>query len=145
MLPTMGTYRERYIEVKEGGDVFIQEASGGVGISLSEIVKLKKLNMFGTASKEMHGFLKETGVIPINYQEDDFVKTIKSKYPKGIDAAFDARCGIDLRNVSKVVKKGGTVVTYAFSGKGFGGNKEMIKGLCVLQSFPYLKGSNPRI
>jgi NADPH:quinone reductase-like Zn-dependent oxidoreductase len=74
MLPTMGTYRERYIEVKEGGVVFIQGASGGVGISLSEIGKLKKLNMFGTASKAKHGFLKETGVIPINYQEDDFVK-----------------------------------------------------------------------
>lgn len=123
---------EEKVKVKEGNTVFIQGASGGVGIALAQIGKLKKLNMFGTASKSKHRFLKEMGVIPIDYRNEDFVKIIKNKYPKGINAVFDARGGIDLRNASKVVKKGGTVVTYGFSGNGFGGNKEMIKGLWEL-------------
>lgn len=123
---------EEKAKVKQGDIVFIQGVSGGVGIALAQIGKLKGLKMYGTASKEKHGLLKEMGVIAIDYKNEDFVSIIQNDYPKGINAAFDARGGKSLLDSSRIVKKGGFVVSYGFSGKAFGGKPEMLKGLGVL-------------
>jgi NADPH:quinone reductase-like Zn-dependent oxidoreductase len=123
---------EKKANIKQGDTVLIQGASGGVGIALAQIGQLKKLNMYGTASKTKHGLLKEMGVTPIDYRNEDFVRIIKNKFPGGIDAAFDAIGGKNLARSAKVVKKGGIIVIYGFSGNNYGGYGELIKGLWLL-------------
>ncbi len=123
---------EKKANSKKNDTVFIQGASGGVGLALSQIGAMKGLKMYGTASQSKFNLLKSNNVIPIDYKSDNFVKIILTNHPKGIDASFDARGGKDLKNAGKVISSGGTVVTYGFSGSGFGGNKEMFKGLWQL-------------
>ncbi len=116
-------------KVKANDHVFIQGASGGVGLALAQIGKLKMLKMTGTSSKSKFDLLQELGVEPIDYNTNDFETYLKENYPERLDAAFDARGGDYLKKSASILKRGGTVVSYGFSGNGFGGNKEMYKGL----------------
>lgn len=119
-------------KIKSGDTVFIQGASGGVGIALAQIGRMKGLKMYGTASQAKHPLLKQLGVIPIDYKRENFVVRIKRDFPNGLDAAFDARGGEYLLKTAQIVKKGGVVVSYGFSGNNFGGNVEVLKGLAIL-------------
>jgi NADPH:quinone reductase-like Zn-dependent oxidoreductase len=100
-----------------------------VGTALAQIGRLKQLNMYGTSSAAKHDLLRALDVRPIDYRKMDFVKVLKTENPGGIDAAFDAIGGRNLWRSARVVKKGGIVVSYGFSGKNYGGNLELIKGL----------------
>lgn len=123
---------EKKANSQKNDTVFIQGASGGVGMALSQIGAMKGLKMYGTSSKSKFDLLKSNGVIPIDYRNNDFVEKIRTNHPNGIDASFDARGGKDLQNAGKIIRNGGTAVAYGFSGNGFGGNKEMMKGLWQL-------------
>lgn len=120
---------EEKAKVKKGDTVLIHGASGGVGAALAQIGKLKGLKMYGTASSAKHNILKEYGVIPIDYKTENFVEVIQKQQPNGIDAAFDAMGAENIRRSAKIIKKGGTIVSYGFSGNNYGGSGELIKGL----------------
>lgn len=123
---------EQIAKVNMGDAVYIQGASGGVGVALAQIGKLKALNMFGTSSASKAHLISNYGVTSIDYQTEKMTEIILNQFPKGIDAAFDARGGKSLSDCIKIVKKGGVVVSYGFSGNGYGGNKQMIRGLGIV-------------
>ena len=123
---------EQKAKVNDNDTVYIQGASGGVGLALAQVGKLKGLKMYGTSSPSKFSLLTSNGVIPIDYKNEDLVEIILRQYPNGIDAAFDARGGKSLKSCIQVIKKGGTVVSYGFSGDNYGGNKEMFKGLAIV-------------
>lgn len=120
---------ERKARVKVGDSVLIHGASGGVGSALAQIGRIKRLKMYGTASSEKHDLLRELGVDPIDYRQEDFVEILQKRHPQGIDSAFDAIGGKNLRRSVRVVKRGGVVVSYGLSGDNYGGYREMIKGI----------------
>lgn len=120
---------ERKAEVEVGNSVLIHGASGGVGTALAQIGRLKKLKMYGTASRKKHDLLRELNVQPIDYRQEDFVEILQKLHPQGIDSAFDAIGGKNLRRSVSVVKRGGVVVSYGLSGDNYGGYWEMIKGI----------------
>ena len=122
----------RKAEVVAGDVVFIQGASGGVGTALAEMGRKLGLKMYGTASAAKHDLLKSRGVVPIDYKNKDFVREIKSLEPNGIDAVFDAIGGQNLSRSSKILKRGGRLVSYGFSGSNYGGNKALFKGIIRL-------------
>ncbi len=125
---------EQKARVKEGDTVLIHGVSGGVGMALAQIGQLKKLKMYGTCSATKFYLAEKYGVIPINYKNEAFEAIIKKKHPLGIDAAFDAMGAENLKRTAKVVKRGGTIVSYGFSGSNYGGYAELFKGL-----FQFLK------
>jgi NADPH:quinone reductase-like Zn-dependent oxidoreductase len=119
----------RKARVRSGDTVLIHGASGGVGTALAQLAARKSLKMYGTASAAKHELLRELGVEPIDYRQEDFVKRIKEEHPEGIDAAFDAIGGSNLRRSARIIKRGGVVVSYGLSGNNYGGYLEMIKGI----------------
>lgn len=123
---------EQKASIKDNDSVYIQGASGGVGIALSQIGKLKSLKMFGTTSKNKAELIKNYGVIPIDYKSENLVEIIRKSHAKGVDVAFDARGGKSLSDCIKVIKNGGVVVSYGFSGDNYGGNKDMLKGIMII-------------
>ncbi len=92
--------------VTKGQTVLVHSAAGGVGTALIELARLSGVNVMGTASASKHKLVRKLGAEPIDYQSDDFVQVIQSKYPNGVDAAFDARGGHHLHRTLKTVKKG---------------------------------------
>ncbi|MFT6908225.1 MAG: NADPH:quinone reductase-like Zn-dependent oxidoreductase [Oleiphilaceae bacterium] len=118
--------------VSEGQTVLVHSAAGGVGSALVQLAMLAGVKVFGTASLQKHCIVNDLGATAIDYKSSDFVEVIKSVYPKGIDAAFDPVGGENLRRSYKVVKQGGTVVSYGFAGNSHGGLITMILGLAQL-------------
>jgi len=120
---------EEKAKVKEGDKVLIHGVSGGVGMALAQIGQLKKLKMYGTCSASKFQLAEKFGVIPIDYKNEVFEAIIKKKNPSGINAAFDAMGAENLKRTAKVIKRGGTIVSYGFSGSNYGGYAELFKGL----------------
>lgn len=129
---------DRKAKVKPGDAVLIHGASGGVGMALAQIGRNRKLKMYGTASSSKHDLLQALGVSPIDYRQEDFLEVLKKQYPEGVDAAFDAIGGSNLRKSVRAVKRGGVVVSYGFSGNNYGGYLEMIHGVLQLLSLNLL-------
>lgn len=126
-------------KIKTGQNILVHSAAGGVSSALVQLAILSGANVFGTASLQKHELVRGLGAIPIDYKSDDFVEFIKSKYPKGIDAAFDPIGGDNLRRSYSIVKSGGTVVSYGFAGNSFGGIVSNIYGviqLALLKAMP---------
>ncbi|MFC3852242.1 medium chain dehydrogenase/reductase family protein [Salinispirillum marinum] len=115
--------------IKPDQTILVHSAAGGVGSALIQLARLTGVKIYGTASLAKHEIVKDLGAIPIDYKSKDFTDVIKSDYPQGIDAAFDSIGGINLRRTYKVVKPGGTVVSYGFAGNDFGGLSNMILGV----------------
>ncbi|MDX1350628.1 MAG: medium chain dehydrogenase/reductase family protein [Putridiphycobacter sp.] len=114
----------RSANIKSEQTILVHACSGAVGIAMLQLGKLLNLKMYGTASKEKHGFIKQYGAIPIDYQHEDFVAVLKAAEPNGIDAVFDPIGGSYFPRSLKVLKKKGTLVGFGYqsSASGQGGN-----------------------
>src|SRR5215813_1278173 len=66
----------RSATVKPDQRVLIHGASGGVGSALLQLGRVAGLKMFGTCSSRGASSVSELGGIPIDYQQEDFVKEI---------------------------------------------------------------------
>lgn len=118
--------------VKEGQTVLVHSAAGGVGSALVQLATLAGAKVFGTASLKKHDIVNSLGAVAIDYKSNDFIEVIRSEYSAGIDAAFDPIGGEHLLRSYKVVKRGGTVVSYGFAGNNYGGVLPMILGVAQL-------------
>jgi len=106
---------ERHGHVQEGASVLIQGASGGVGEALSQLGRLKRLKMYGTASSEDR--LARNGVRFIDYRNEDFAAVVRRREPGGVQAVFDHIGGTNLRKGHRLLAPGGVLVSYAFMGR----------------------------
>ena len=68
----------RYGNVREGEQVLLHAAAGGVGIAATQIAKLHGAEVFGTASASKHDAIRGFGVDhAIDYRSEDFVKEVR--------------------------------------------------------------------
>lgn len=118
--------------ISSGQNVLVHSAAGGVGSALVQLSALHDVTVYGTASAEKHELVRRMGATPIDYKSVDFVDFIKTRHPKGIDAAFDPIGGGNLRRSYSVVGRGGRVVSYGFAGNNFGGLIPMVLGVSQL-------------
>jgi len=58
----------RAAQVKEGEQVLVQGAAGGVGSALLELGRIAGLKIYGTASAKNHELVRALGAIPIDYR-----------------------------------------------------------------------------
>ena len=111
----------RSAKVRPGQRVLIHGASGGVGTALLQLGKLIDLEMYGTCSARGAAAVSELGGIPINYQQQDFVKEIKSLPNPGADVVFDSMGGAHIWRSRKALRRDGKVVAYGLTGSLRGG------------------------
>ncbi len=103
----------RSADVKPEQEILIHGASGAVGTALAQLGKVAGLKMYGTASTAKQDYVRELGVIPIDYKTEDFTARIMDETDgAGVDAVFDA-IGVDnFRRSYSVLAPGGVLVTY---------------------------------
>lgn len=111
----------RLAKVKAGWSLLIHGAAGGVGTALLQLGRLAGLKMYGTCSARSANVVSEFGAIPIDYQNQDFVKEVHKLTSDGVDAVFDGIGGDNLWRSREAVRSGGMIVVYGFTSKLSGG------------------------
>jgi NADPH2:quinone reductase len=104
-------------KVKPGQRVLIHGAAGGVGTALLQLGRLADLEMYGTCSSRGAPAVSSLGGIPIDYQNQDFVKEIHRLTGEGVDVVFDGIGGSNLWRSRDSLRPGGKVVVYGFTAK----------------------------
>ncbi len=102
----------RSARVSAGQRVLIHGASGGVGTALLQLGRLAGLEMYGTCSARGAPAVSGLGGVPIDYQQQDFVKEIHRLTSEGVDAVFDPIGGSHLWHSRQALRPGGRVVGY---------------------------------
>lgn len=111
----------RSAKVKPGQRVLIHGAAGGVGSALLQLGRLAGLEMYGTCSSRTASAVSNLGGIPIDYQQQDFVKETYHLTSEGVDAVFDSMGGTHIWRSRKALRPGGRVVAYGLTGSLRGG------------------------
>jgi len=76
------------VSLKKGDTVVISSAAGGVGSIAVQLAVAAGARVIGLASEENHAWLKQTGVIPLDY-DGDVAEKIKTAAGGRIDAFID--------------------------------------------------------
>jgi NADPH:quinone reductase-like Zn-dependent oxidoreductase len=122
-----------------GSTIVVLGASGGVGSTLVQLARHAGMTVIGTASARHHDLLRELGAIPVDYRDPDMYRKIRELAPDGVDAVFDHVGGAGLEESWRLVRRGGTLVSYGTAAtKNEDGNSQ----LPVLKSFARLAAWN---
>ena len=111
----------RSAKVTRGQRVLIHGAAGGVGTALLQLGRLAGLEMYGTGSSRGASAVSDLGAIPIDYQDQDFVKEIQRLTSAGVDVVFDSIGGTHIWRSRKALRPGGRVVAYGLTASLRGG------------------------
>ena len=111
----------RSVHLRPGQRVLIHGAAGGVGSALMQLGRLAGLEMYGTCSSRTAGTVSDLGGVPIDYQNQDFVKEIHRLTNGGVDVVFDGIGGAHVWRSREALRPGGRVVVYGFTGSLSGG------------------------
>lgn len=111
--------------LREGDNVLVHAAAGGVGSILVQLAKNRGCTVFGTASPSKLAYLEELGVdYPIDYRHKDFSdEIIKTVGDKNIDVAFDSIGGKVFKQSFKLLRPCGDMVSYGAAAQIDGSNK----------------------
>jgi NADPH:quinone reductase-like Zn-dependent oxidoreductase len=101
----------RAAKVKRGQTVLVHGASGGVGTLLVQLARLAGAEVIGTASASKQGYVRALGAVPVDYRGDVSAR-VREISPGGVDAVFDHVGGQGLLDSYKMLRSGGTLVTY---------------------------------
>jgi len=86
-----------------------------------QLGRLAGLEMYGTCSSRGASAVSDLGGIPIDYQDQDFVKEIQRLAGEGVDVVFDSIGGTHIWRSRKALRPGGRVVAYGLTGSLRGG------------------------
>jgi NADPH2:quinone reductase len=111
----------RSAKVGPGQRVLIHGAAGGVGTALLQLGRLAGLEMHGTCSSRGAPAVSDLGGIPIDYQNQDFVKEIHRLTGEGVDVVFDGIGGSHIWRSREALRPGGKVVAYGLTASLRGG------------------------
>ena len=111
----------RSVTVRPGQRVLAHGASGGVGSALLQLGRLAGLEMYGTCSSRGAPTVSDLGAVPIDYQNQDFVKEIRRLTGDGVDVVFDGIGGTHIWRSRTALRRRGTVVAYGLTGSLRGG------------------------
>jgi NADPH:quinone reductase-like Zn-dependent oxidoreductase len=98
--------------VRSGQTVLVHGASGGVGTLLVQLARLAGAEVIGTASASKHEYVRSLGAIPVDYRNEDVPRRVRQISPGGVDAVFDHVGGPGLVDSWRVLRRGGTLVSY---------------------------------
>ncbi|MET9668409.1 medium chain dehydrogenase/reductase family protein [Streptomyces sp. NPDC006475] len=125
----------RTAKVRSGATIVVLGANGGVGSTLVQLARHAGIRVIGTASARHHETVHELGAIPVDYRDPDMYQRIREIAPDGVDAVFDHVGGAGLEESWRLLRRGGTLVSYGTAAtKDESGNSR----LPVLKSFARL-------
>ena len=101
----------RAAKVRSGQKVLVHGALGGVGTLLAQLARLVGAKVIGTASSSKHEYVRALGAEPVDYR-DDVTARVREISPGGVDAVFDHVGGPGLVDSYRMLRRGGTLVTY---------------------------------
>ena len=101
----------RAAKVRPGQTVLVHGASGGVGTLLVQLARLAGARVVGTASARKHEYVRSLGAEPVDYR-DDVPSRVREISSEGVDAVFDHVGGPGLIDSYRMLRRGGTLVTY---------------------------------
>lgn len=101
-----------FAKLKEGQTILIHAGAGGVGSFAIQFAHLINAKVITTASTRNHGYVKKLGAdIMIDYTKEDFVNSIKERYPQGVDVILDCVGGQTMKKSLDCVRTGGCLVS----------------------------------
>jgi NADPH:quinone reductase-like Zn-dependent oxidoreductase len=102
----------RSARVRSGGTIVVLGANGGVGTTLVQLARHAGIRVIGTASTRHHAALRELGATPVDYRDPDMYRRIREIAPDGVDAVFDHVGGPGIAESWRLLRRGGTLVSY---------------------------------
>jgi NADPH:quinone reductase-like Zn-dependent oxidoreductase len=109
----------RYGSLREGEDVLLHAAAGGVGIASTQVARAEGAGtIYGTASASKHDVLRGLGVDhPIDYTAQDFRKEVRriAGEDQPLDLVMDAIGGSSFRKSWSLLGAGGRLVCFGAS------------------------------
>jgi len=106
----------RAAKVAPGATILVFGANGGVGGILLQLARHHGVHVIGAASPRHHDALRAAGVVPVDYADPHLAETVRRHAPAGVDAVFD-NIGGEITDLSfGLLRRGGTLVTYAVLG-----------------------------
>ncbi len=102
----------RTARVRRGGTVVVLGANGGVGTALVQLALHAGITVIGTAAPRHHEAVRALGATPVDYRDPHVYDRIRALAPEGVDAVFDHVGGKDLVRSWRLLRRGGTLVSY---------------------------------
>ncbi|MCM2430749.1 medium chain dehydrogenase/reductase family protein [Streptomyces sp. RKAG337] len=102
----------RTARIRSGQTILVHGANGGVGSVLVQLALAAGVKVIGTASARHHDALRERGVTPIDYRDQDVATRVRALAPGGVDAVFDHVGGRSVIDSWHLLAPGGTLVAY---------------------------------
>jgi NADPH:quinone reductase len=90
----------RVAKVEPGKTALVTGASGGVGTSALQLLRLAGVETYGAASETKHHTLRSLGATPIDYRKGPLDRLMHSFEPEGVDYVFDAVGGANIGRAS---------------------------------------------
>lgn len=102
----------RSARVSAGQTIVVLGAAGGVGSNLVQLARHADIRVIGTAGPAQQDRLRELGVIPVDYRNDDVPARVRKLAPQGVAAVFDHVGGPGIVGSWRMLARGGTLVSY---------------------------------
>ncbi|MBC7887462.1 MAG: zinc-binding dehydrogenase [Ferruginibacter sp.] len=100
-------------KVKNGQRILVHGGSGAIGNTLIQLGRLINCTIIATASSTKHPLIESYGAISVDYKSSVYFARLKELAADGFDAVFDFTNQKSFNQSFKLLKKGGTLVTYA--------------------------------
>jgi NADPH:quinone reductase len=103
----------RALDLHEGQRLLIVGATGGLGLFVTQLARLRGAHVVATARAEDRDYIRSLGAEDdIDYAAGDVVTQIRNRYRDGVDAVADVINGGDaLLTIAAALKPGGTLVS----------------------------------
>lgn len=98
--------------IPNNGTVVVLGANGGVGNLLVQLAVHAGMRVIGTASPAHHELVRSLGAEAVDYRDPELYGVIRSLAPDGVDAVFDHVGGASLVDSWRLLRRGGTLVSY---------------------------------
>lgn len=95
-----------------GATIVVLGANGGVGGTLVQLARHAGIRVIGTAAASHHDLLRELGADAVDSHDPGMYDKIHTLAPAGVDAVFDHVGGPGLVRSWRLLRRGGTLVSY---------------------------------
>jgi NADPH:quinone reductase-like Zn-dependent oxidoreductase len=129
----------RVARLREGEDVLVHMAAGGVGTAVLQLCRtVPGVVTYGTASASKHDYLRSQGCThPIDYRSVDYAEEVRRLTgDRGVHLVLDALGGKDWRKGYELLRPCGMLVAFGLANTNKGGRRRLFHVLGVLASVP---------
>jgi NADPH:quinone reductase-like Zn-dependent oxidoreductase len=131
----------RMANVASGETVLIHGAGGGVGIAATQLARLRRATIIGTASAAKHDALRAFGVAhAIDYRTADVVREVRRvTNDRGVDVVLDPLGGRSFEQSYRLLAPLGRLVMYGVSTMASGERRSWWRAARTLMQMPSFK------